>query len=250
MLSGGPMDDLRGLLGTIVMWTQLLAQAPPDARPVAPSKVSDTVRRTTARMERLIDDLSDFASIEAGRLAIVKAPQPVAQLIREAVDGSAMQAAEKSVRLEYEGHTRVAGTYDLPTVLVTPGTADPYAGLRRHREQLAARGAAPRIATRPTADWWHEPIFCGWGAQRSLAGQNGGSPADYATQASYDAFLGHLEERSVVPGTIVIDDKWQGAYGTCEPDPAKWPDLRGWVAARHTTASICAPATVRLPSRR
>jgi hypothetical protein len=139
-----------------------------------------------------------------------------------------------ALRLDYEGHTRVAGTYDLPTVLVTPGTTDPYGGLRRHREQLAARGAAPRIATRPTADWWHEPIFCGWGAQRSLAAQDGGSPADHATQASYDAFLGHLEERGVVPGTIVIDDKWQGAYGTCEPDPAKWPDLRGWVAARHS----------------
>jgi hypothetical protein len=45
--------------------------------------------------------------------------------------------------------------------------------------------------------------------------------------------LGGLAARGIVPGTIVIDDKWQLAYGTNEPDPAKWPDLRGWIAGRH-----------------
>lgn len=138
-----------------------------------------------------------------------------------------------ALRLDYEGHTDVAGTFDLPAVLVTPGTPDPYSGIAHHRAQLAARGAAPRIAPRETADWWHEPIFCGWGAQCRLAATDGGAPADHATQASYDAFLGHLEERGVVPGTIVIDDKWQEAYGTSEPDPVKWPDLRAWIAERH-----------------
>jgi hypothetical protein len=32
---------------------------------------------------------------------------------------------------------------------------------------------------------------------------------------------------------VVIDDGWQRQYGRSTPDPARWPDLRGWVAARH-----------------
>jgi hypothetical protein len=54
-----------------------------------------------------------------------------------------------------------------------------------------------------------------------------------ATQENYDAFLATLEEHGVVPGTVVIDDKWQLTYGGNEPDPAKWPDLRGFIAERH-----------------
>jgi hypothetical protein len=43
----------------------------------------------------------------------------------------------------------------------------------------------------------------------------------------------HLESEDLAPGTITIDDKWQAAYGTNEPDEAKWPDLRGWIDERH-----------------
>ena len=57
--------------------------------------------------------------------------------------------------------------------------------------------------------------------------------ATFATQENYDAFLAELEQNGVVPGTVVLDDKWQAAYGTNEPDKAKWPDLPGWIADRH-----------------
>ncbi len=107
-------------------------------------------------------------------------------------------------------------------------------GLRRHRADLVARGAAPAPAERETPAWWREPIFCGWGAQCALAEAAGaGIAADYATQANYDAFLSHLEGEGIVPGTVVLDDKWQAAYGTNEPDTGKWPDLRAWIAERH-----------------
>jgi hypothetical protein len=56
---------------------------------------------------------------------------------------------------------------------------------------------------------------------------------DLARQDRYDAWLGRLAAHGVVPGTVVVDDRWQLAYGTAEPDPGHWPDLRGWIAERH-----------------
>src|SRR5207244_1859937 len=56
---------------------------------------------------------------------------------------------------------------------------------------------------------------------------------DAAPEEHYARFLSHLEEHGVVPGTVVLDDKWQGTYGGNEPDEEKWPDLKGWIAKRH-----------------
>ena len=137
------------------------------------------------------------------------------------------------LRLEYEGHTQVDGEFEAPVLVLTPGVSDPYEGLRRHREDLAARGAAPPVRERSAAAWWAQPIFCGWGAQCHLASKSGGPAPAQATQANYDAFLDELERRGVAPGTVVLDDKWQATYGTNEPDASKWPDLKGWIADRH-----------------
>ena len=146
-----------------------------------------------------------------------------------------LEAASRalSLRLDYEGHTSVDGEFELPRVLVTVRVPDPYAGIRRHRDDLVERGFAPAPAARTPAGWWSEPMFCGWGAQCYLENTEGGLARDHATQASYDRFLGHLAERGITPGTIVLDDKWQATYGRNEPDTAKWPDLPAWIAARH-----------------
>ncbi|HET7045637.1 MAG TPA: hypothetical protein VFI37_12375 [Gaiellaceae bacterium] len=138
-----------------------------------------------------------------------------------------------SLRLDYEGHTDVDGVFEAPPILLTVGVPDPYTGLRRHRDDLAARGAAPPVRDRDAPAWWSEPIFCGWGAQVHAAKDAAAPWGSAATQAHYDAFLDALEENGVVPGTIVIDDKWQSSYGANAPDRAKWPDLAGWIAARH-----------------
>ena len=90
-----------------------------------------------------------------------------------------------------------------------------------------------RVRTREVPAWWSEPIFCGWGAQCYLESKDTAIAATFATQENYDAFLAELEQNGVVPGTVVLDDKWQAAYGTNEPDKAKWPDLPGWIAGRH-----------------
>jgi len=137
-----------------------------------------------------------------------------------------------SLRLDYDGRTHVDGEFRAPLLVVTP-SADPWAGLKRHRADLAARGVAPAVAPRERPAWWGEPIFCGWGAQCWLENKLGGLARDHATQPNYDAFLARLAEHGVTPPTIVLDDKWQSTYGRNEPDTAKWPDLKGWIAAQH-----------------
>ena len=139
-----------------------------------------------------------------------------------------------SLVLDYDGHTYVDGAFSAPDIVLAPGLPGPYAGLRGHRDELVARGVAPPPTPRETPGWWRAPIFCGWGAQCHLAETTGRPPAELCTQASYDAFLDHLERHGVVPGTVVIDDKWQEAYGTYEPDPRKWPDLQGWIGGRRS----------------
>jgi hypothetical protein len=139
--------------------------------------------------------------------------------------------------LDYDGKTAVEDHWRSPRLVI--GFADgPYEAIASHRERLVRRGLAPprRRAATDVPRWWREPIFCGWGAQCALASAEGrplvAAPA-YATQANYDAFLGTLEANGVVPGTVVVDEKWQRAYGTSEPDPERWPDLPGWIAGRH-----------------
>jgi hypothetical protein len=145
------------------------------------------------------------------------------------------EAAEAAfwIRLAYEGQTRVDGSFTAPSLLFSFDAPDPYAGIRAYVADLKELGYLQAVERAAAPCWWSEPIFCGWGSQCILAGTRGGRPADHATQANYDDFLGALARRGLVPGTVVLDDKWQAEYGTCAADPGKWPDLRGWIGARH-----------------
>ncbi|GIG29566.1 hypothetical protein [Cellulomonas marina] len=155
--------------------------------------------------------------------------------------------------LDHDGHTHVDGTWTSPELHLRP-VPDPVAALRQHREDHVVRGWAPAGPSSPPVDWWSEPLFCGWGAQCARAPLPG-APAlhpttldalgpevvppgavvapDLARQDVYDELLAHLAAHDVDPGTVVVDDRWQAAYGTAEPDPDRWPDLRGWVAGQH-----------------
>jgi len=152
------------------------------------------------------------------------------------------------LEFDYDGQTDVVDSFVTPTVVLRR-VPDPWQGLARYR--------ADRPPSRPAgeaAGWWAEPIFCGWGAQCAAAPIPGqpmshpyylselgpavvpeGMPVafDLARQDRYDEWLARLACHGVVPGTVVVDDRWQLAYGTGEPDPAHWPDLRAWIAERH-----------------
>ena len=137
-----------------------------------------------------------------------------------------------SLELAYEGATEVADTFTTPPLAIRLGVDDPYRALGEHADTLRATGLAPTVPRDP-AEWWTRPIFCGWGEQCREARLSGGGPFDLSRQDRYDAWLASLAERGITPGTVVIDDKWQATYGRNEPDPARWPDLRGWIAERH-----------------
>jgi hypothetical protein len=160
------------------------------------------------------------------------------------------------LELDYDGHTTVTGSFITPAVVFRPVT-DPWRGLATFRADLVERGFAPARPAADRADWWTEPIFCGWGAQCADA-QIPGHPTshpyyvadlgpaivpdgfpvafDMARQDRYDAWLDRLARHGVVPGTVVVDDRWQLSYGTGEPDPGHWPDLRAWIAERHAAS--------------
>jgi hypothetical protein len=157
------------------------------------------------------------------------------------------------LRVEYDGHTTVDGTWQSPTFVLRP-SATGWGILDDYRDDLVRHGLAPADGPAPER-WWLEPMFCGWGAQcarvahpapdfdeddgtdpdavRELADDVGSRASDFATQEVYDEFLATLAASGLRPGTIVIDDRWQRDYGTATPDLTRWPDLRGWIAARH-----------------
>jgi hypothetical protein len=134
--------------------------------------------------------------------------------------------------LALEGHTVVDGRYQLPAIIFDFGV-DEYAVLAAYVLSLHAAGSLPqpRLARQP--EWWHEPIFCGWGVQCYHAAVVGGRAPDFARQPLYEDFLETLEKQQVCPGIVVLDDKWQATYGDNAVDETKWPDLHGFIDRQH-----------------
>ena len=99
--------DLRDLLSGIVISSQMLAEKlrkRDDGEPM----LGDTARieRYGARMNRLIGDLVDVASIDAGRLSVTTLLGDAAALVGEAVNALQPSAAAKLVTLETRGIDR------------------------------------------------------------------------------------------------------------------------------------------------
>jgi signal transduction histidine kinase/CheY-like chemotaxis protein len=93
--------DLRNPLTTILMTTELLLRTVPNDRRRRDRKHAETVHRSAARMDRLVRDLLDFATVEGGRLVIDARPHSARALAKEAIEEHERQALEKSVRLRF-----------------------------------------------------------------------------------------------------------------------------------------------------
>jgi signal transduction histidine kinase len=93
--------DLRNLLGGIVTSAGLMAQQA-SAETQGKQVLAGTARiqRYAARMNRLIGDLLDVASIDAGRLSVTAAPGDLGMLVNEAVEMFQDDAARKHITLD------------------------------------------------------------------------------------------------------------------------------------------------------
>jgi signal transduction histidine kinase len=97
--------DLRDLIGTIAMSAGVISKsAPQDEEGKKTLVEADRIERCAARMNRLIGDLTDVASIDAGKLAISPSPGDLAIVITEAQDSFRATASAKGISL----HTSIA----------------------------------------------------------------------------------------------------------------------------------------------
>lgn len=92
--------DLRDPLQCIALTAQQLGEAG-EAGPETPAlrKAVDRIMRASHSMARLIDDLLDVASIEAGRLGLRPAALRADALLRESLDAHQAQAGSRGVAL-------------------------------------------------------------------------------------------------------------------------------------------------------
>jgi signal transduction histidine kinase len=92
--------DLRDLLGGIVVSASVISRsAPQNADGRNTLTETQRIQRYAARMNRLIGDLTDIASIEAGKLAIAASVGNLANLIAEAEDSFKAAAAAKGISM-------------------------------------------------------------------------------------------------------------------------------------------------------
>ncbi|HEX2197076.1 MAG TPA: ATP-binding protein [Burkholderiales bacterium] len=93
--------DLRDLLGGIVVSAALIPKSAPASEAGKSILVeAQRIQRYAARMTRLIGDLTDVASIDAGKLAIAPALRDLASLIGEAEDAFKVTASAKGISVE------------------------------------------------------------------------------------------------------------------------------------------------------
>ncbi len=87
--------DLRNILGNIALSAQLLQATGDDATRVQTARI----RRGAARMNRLVGDLLDVVSLEAGKLRLTLRPEDTGQVLNEAVESYQPSFQAKEIAL-------------------------------------------------------------------------------------------------------------------------------------------------------
>jgi PAS domain S-box-containing protein len=137
--------DLRSPLGTVMAASDLLVDLPLPAD--KKEEQIAIIRRAAGRMSRLIEDLLDVASIEAGVLSVYPAPVEVGPLVEDTVQLFLHQASEEGLRLE----TAVAG--DTPCMRADRGRMEQVlTNLVGNAIKFARRGGSVVVSAAPAGD--------------------------------------------------------------------------------------------------
>jgi signal transduction histidine kinase len=140
--------DLRNGLNTVITAVGLLERSlGPESAGGRDRRHVDAIRRAAQRMNRLIGDLLDVASIEAGRLFVEQVNEPVLPLVQQAIESYQTQAAEKSLRLEEQVAPQAfAAVCDRERVLQVLGN------LIGNAIKFTPEGGTVTVAAEPSAD--------------------------------------------------------------------------------------------------
>ncbi len=111
--------DLRDLLGGIVTAsTMLMREAAEGDEGASARDGGRRIQRYASRMKRLLDDLTDVVSIDAGRLSVTPVTGDLVPVIREAVQALRGGADPKDITLEFTPPPGpVTATFDAMRVL-------------------------------------------------------------------------------------------------------------------------------------
>lgn len=105
--------DLRDLLSGIAMSTTVISKVMAPMQGAAQVGIEIArIQRHTARAHRLIGDLMDVASIDAGRLAIVAAPDNFSALLAEVAEEFSASASIKGIEMVVDGDLGLVGAFD------------------------------------------------------------------------------------------------------------------------------------------
>lgn len=129
--------DLRNPLGTIRMAADLLLEGAEGTQ----RKHLEIVRRSTLRMDEMIQDLMEVSRIEGGKLSLARRPERVPVLVAEAASMLAPLAAARGIDLETELED------GLPPVLADPTRLlQVISNLVGNAVKFTERGGTIRIA--------------------------------------------------------------------------------------------------------
>ena len=142
--------------------------------------------------------------------------------------------------IRYYGKKSIGGEWESPRLVILFSKNE-----KRVLEDFLDHCYRLRYLTRPAPirreRWWNTPIYCTWHDQVAAALQDQPLceaspdciPGNFCTQKLADEWLEILIANHCRPGIVILDAKWQQSLAYADPDPGKWPDLRGWIERCH-----------------